>query len=70
MAEIVFKAAFFGIIAILLIAGIVDIKLINSDDQSISEWLIQNPGWYVWGAFVMLQFVILLGLHLYLEATK
>ena len=70
MAEIVFKSAFFGIIAILLIAGMIDVRLIQSEEQSISEWLVDNPGWYVWGSFVLIQFIALLGLHLYLEASK
>ncbi len=65
IAEITFKAAFYIIFGTILTAGVIDGWLIGTYRESISDWLCDNPGWYVWGGFALVFGVMVLGVHLY-----
>ncbi len=70
MAGMVFQTAFWTVLAIFLVVGIIDAALIAWGRESITEWLIANPSWFWWTAGILIGGSVILGLHLWLESPS
>jgi threonine/homoserine/homoserine lactone efflux protein len=60
----------FSVIAIftlVILVGILDGILALSSEQTISDWLRDNPAWFLWPAGLMVLFLTFLAIHLFVE---
>jgi hypothetical protein len=65
-AESAYMSALFGILALVLWAGSVDITLWARSEMTISQWLRGHQAWVMWPMSVVLVSLAALILHLFI----
>jgi len=63
-AEVVWKCLVLHIALLVVLAGVVDVRLIQLGLPTVSDYLRQNPGWLFGPAFILAVTVGVLGWHI------